>query len=548
MPGTSSQGQADSTRGLLVTGGVHGREWITPAAVLYTAARVIEAYGRPENKSLTEALDHATLHCIPVVNPDGYAFTWRTRQPLSYHRFRLGSHTGTKNPRPAPMTRLWRGNRRRLIHGSVGVDLNRNWGTSTVNWGQGVIKPRSMNFQGSSGFSEPELKAIRFYVNRRTDINGFLDVHCCSQNIIAPFSLHPYNRSVADRYSLLGKAYAAAMASANGRNYVYTRRPEKRNKLSSGISTGWGLNEMGWEDSFTVELGGRFIMPAKTIVFRARELLEVVRIALTRSSTTTDAILPRVIAPFTSSPSVVKWQLFLRQQGCFPTRYKIHPIFGGIVIKSTKTWQKRNRLQQTGFVDLDTLELARSKGFNLEVPTVSKPANREAMPTEYDFLQHFLTKTNDGEVADEFVLDDASYLEYDEEENKTVDSDEFTEQEADPAEEKEIEQFLQQDSAVLNKLDEEIEDVDDNNTASLFYRLKKVTRIRRYYPIPPQSVRQIYGNFLVACVSISAFLVWISLRKRTVKQFRRKQHVRLAQILAASVLLLQLIAWAKVLQ
>lgn len=544
----ASKSKLESTRGVLITGAVHGREWITPASVLYTAARIIDAYGKPQNKSLSEALDHATLHFIPVVNPDGYAYTWKTRQPLTYHRFRLGSHTGTKTPRPAPLTRLWRGNRRRLMHGSVGVDLNRNWGTGDVNWGQGVIKSKSINFQGSSGFSEPELKAIRFYANRRLDINGFLDVHCCSQNIIAPFSLHPYNKSDADRFALLGKAYAAAMSSANGRNYVYTRRPEKRSKLSSGISSGWGLNEMGWEDSFTVELGGRFIMPAKSIVSKGKELLEVVKIALARSATTTKPVLPKVLAPFTSSSSVVQWQLFLRKEGFFSPRYKIHKIFGGIVIKSTKAWQKKNGLAQTGFVDTDSLQLANSKGFTLVVPRLSQNAQREAMPLESEFLERFLTRVEGDAGNDDFVLDDSAYFEYDEDENKSDTSADFVEPDPDAAEKEEIEQFLREDSAVLAQLDKDIDaQLDESSNSSMLYHFRSVTKLKRYYPIPPQTLRQVYGNFVMACISIAAFLAWLSSRRSTLKAFRRKQHATIAIGLTCALILLQLAAWSKVL-
>ena len=128
-------------RGLLVTSGVHGREWISPMAVLYAATRIIEAYGSPKHNSLTNLLDYATLHFVPIVNPDGFKYTWNAKgHHATMSRFRLGTHTGIKKPRPAPPSRLWRGNRHKFPNGEIGVDLNRNWGSEGISWGLGVSK------------------------------------------------------------------------------------------------------------------------------------------------------------------------------------------------------------------------------------------------------------------------------------------------------------------------------------------------------------------------------------------------------------------------
>ena len=380
-------------RGVLLIAGVHGREWVTTSAVLYAASRVLEAYGNPLNKSITEALDHAALHIIAVVNPDGYAYTWRTKHKITHQRYRIGSHTGTKLPRPAPLSRLWRGNRRKLGNGYIGVDLNRNWGNPTSNWGTGVSKTKSVNYQGSSGFSEPELRAVRFYANKRHDINFFVDVHCCSQNVKAPFALNPYNRSVSANIATTGSALAEAMRSAQGRRgYWYAQRPLKRKKYSSGISTGWGYTEMGWEDSFTIELGakgGKFIMPAKWILIQAEEMLSAVKVALVKSSTTQKTKPVNVITPFTRGENSKKWQQFLQQRKYFPSHLRFSSVFGPVTIKATKAWQRANEIEETGFLDFKSLALAIQQGFDVSIENNTKAARPHFLGEDYTFLSKF---------------------------------------------------------------------------------------------------------------------------------------------------------------
>lgn len=54
---------------LFIEGGMHAREWISPAFTLYIINQLLE------NPAYTEKLDWIVL---PVVNPDGYEYTWTT--------------------------------------------------------------------------------------------------------------------------------------------------------------------------------------------------------------------------------------------------------------------------------------------------------------------------------------------------------------------------------------------------------------------------------------------------------------------------------------
>ena len=79
----------------------HAREWISPMTVMYIAERLASTY--ETDPRVRAILDRAEFIFVPVVNTDGYVYTWTTE-------------------------RFWRKNRRNNGGGSYGVDLNRNWG------------------------------------------------------------------------------------------------------------------------------------------------------------------------------------------------------------------------------------------------------------------------------------------------------------------------------------------------------------------------------------------------------------------------------------
>ena len=55
--------------GIWIDGGIHAREWISPASVEYLVHQLVEKCDLPENNNLVENFD---LYILPIMNPDGY--------------------------------------------------------------------------------------------------------------------------------------------------------------------------------------------------------------------------------------------------------------------------------------------------------------------------------------------------------------------------------------------------------------------------------------------------------------------------------------------
>jgi murein tripeptide amidase MpaA len=170
-------GPADAPAGhtVVVTGGMHAREWVPPDALVNLAADLLEAHARgtglryggqrfsaEDIRGVVEGL-HIVL--FPCVNPDGR------------------HHSQTAEP-------MWRKNRRRvrpdLPSRCVGVDLNRNFDAlwdfrrhfapdSEVSASDDPCHPQV--YVGPAAASEPETQNVVWLLDRSPGTRWFIDVH-----------------------------------------------------------------------------------------------------------------------------------------------------------------------------------------------------------------------------------------------------------------------------------------------------------------------------------------------------------------------------------
>jgi len=139
---------------------IHAREWIAGATVQWIADRLAQAN---DAETLAVLRDYE-IHVVPMMNPDGYAFTWPT----------------------SGNSRMWRKNRRPNGNNIFGVDNNRNFDD---NWGRGgsSTNPSSDTYMGPSVASEPETQAVQRYVCSLPRVIAAVDYHSYSQLILRPY-------------------------------------------------------------------------------------------------------------------------------------------------------------------------------------------------------------------------------------------------------------------------------------------------------------------------------------------------------------------------
>ncbi|KAI0865588.1 hypothetical protein F4860DRAFT_459691 [Xylaria cubensis] len=150
---------------LLVTGGLHAREWISTSSVNYAAWSFIQSVDRdPIVKNILERFD---LVFIPVLNPDGYEYTWE-------------------------VDRLWRKSRQRTkMSYCPGFDLDHSF---PFQWNsvEHQDEPCSESYGGDEPFQAVEAARLADWARNETENGskfvGYLDLHSYSQQILVPYS------------------------------------------------------------------------------------------------------------------------------------------------------------------------------------------------------------------------------------------------------------------------------------------------------------------------------------------------------------------------
>uniref|UniRef100_A0A915EMU1 Peptidase M14 carboxypeptidase A domain-containing protein n=1 Tax=Ditylenchus dipsaci TaxID=166011 RepID=A0A915EMU1_9BILA len=122
------------------------------------------------------------IYILPVLNPDGYEFTWRherlwrkTRSgPRKGKRFVLLEELDHSNHLVQHQTEI-------EAH-CYGADANRNFDFDFNGIGSSEL-PCSDTFSGPFAFSEPESKAVADFLEaNKESIQVFVDVHSYSEN------------------------------------------------------------------------------------------------------------------------------------------------------------------------------------------------------------------------------------------------------------------------------------------------------------------------------------------------------------------------------
>jgi hypothetical protein len=263
---------------VLFNGTQHAREWISPPTTMYIADTLADGYGI--DPTITALLDKVEVIVIPVVNPDGYEYTY------------------------APSgDRYWRKNRRNNGGSCAGVDLNRNWG-SDWNGGQSTSNdPCSEVYVGPASMSEPEVQALANYCLEHGDIKAQIDFHSYSQLILEPRGYTSVPPPDWDELHTLGGLMSDAIASVYGKYYV-NDNPCNILYCASGTLIDWPYDTYG-SKAYCFELRpssggvGGFDPPPSEILPCAQENFEAVLVLIQ------DVAIPMSISLPNGNPDIV---------------------------------------------------------------------------------------------------------------------------------------------------------------------------------------------------------------------------------------------------
>lgn len=251
---------------ILVTGGLHGREWISTSTVTYLLWSIITAYGK--EPMVTKLLKHFDIIFIPVLNPDGYEYTWKT-------------------------DRLWRKSRQETkVSYCRGFDLDQAFGFA---WDQtkSQVDPCSESYGGDEPFQAVEATRLADWGRNHTENGvkffGFLDLHSYSQQILFPYTFtcdeDPPNR---ENLEELGVGLAKAIRLSSGNFYTVSSACEgtvavkdAESEATGGSAIDWFYHELHSRYSYQVKLRDTgsygFLLPKSQIIPTGEEMLNTLK-------------------------------------------------------------------------------------------------------------------------------------------------------------------------------------------------------------------------------------------------------------------------------
>ncbi|KAF9110564.1 hypothetical protein BGX27_006167 [Mortierella sp. AM989] len=236
----------------------HAREWAGGSTVQYLTHHFATNYDK--DSQITHLLRETEFIIVPIMNIDGYNYTW------------------TKN-------RLWRKNRRNNGYGTYGVDLNRNWDDHFAEGGSSNF-PWSETYHGPSAASEPEVQAMQNFFGAQKRIVGAIDFHSYSQLVLRPEGWTTAPSPHEKEHKYVGDRIVSLIQNVHGKKYI--SEPSVALYKTTGAGSDWFYGEKATKAnngqrvySYTIELrpsdtnpGGRsgFILPPEEIIPLGEEI------------------------------------------------------------------------------------------------------------------------------------------------------------------------------------------------------------------------------------------------------------------------------------
>ncbi|KAK7082274.1 hypothetical protein SK128_016692 [Halocaridina rubra] len=238
--------------GIFIDGGIHAREWISPATVTYIINEFVQ-----NSDTYADILAGVNFYIMPSINPDGYAYTWSN-------------------------DRLWRKTRSETgTPGCRGADPNRNWGFHWMEAGASS-NPCSDIFAGSVEFSEVEMQNVRDQILKYQDtLVAYLTFHSYSQLWMYPWGYTTDLPSDWQELDSLAQDAVSALTGVHGTSYDIG---SSTNILyaAAGGSDDWAKGVGNVKYSYTIELRDTgfwgFQLPPEQIIPTGEETFEALKV------------------------------------------------------------------------------------------------------------------------------------------------------------------------------------------------------------------------------------------------------------------------------
>ncbi len=228
-------GNPNAKKQVLVSAGIHGREYLTPLLVMKQIEFYLTYYdvGSFDGIPYAELFEECCFYIVPMSNPDGIMLSQEGLSALRDAALRdavRAVYTRDYAKRYTTQTdideylKFWKANAR-------GVDLNRNFDALWSAY-SGESEPSYRNYKGASPASEPETRALVELTERLANLQAVLCMH--SQGEVLYWDC-------GQSEPLHGETLAFTQAVAGGSGYQVIREPNNDASYSDWCALERGL-------------------------------------------------------------------------------------------------------------------------------------------------------------------------------------------------------------------------------------------------------------------------------------------------------------------
>ncbi len=217
-------------KGIIMTGGVHGRESINPVVLMAMIEYYAYAYSDPieqasiKNKTgvdIKEFFEEYSLYIVPLLNPDGYMIALRGYNIIHNEECRMKAKSLN-----IPYCE-WKGN-------ALGIDINRNFPSKNF----------KEKFEGDMPASELETKAL-IHLFHEVDSEIYIDFHSRGNEIFY------HRKQMSKEYNENSLCIARKIARVTG--YSLVRPEDEIESNDSGGNTVHYYSETFKKPAITIE-------------------------------------------------------------------------------------------------------------------------------------------------------------------------------------------------------------------------------------------------------------------------------------------------------
>jgi len=254
---TGRGGITTTKKAVFWEGCIHAREWISCMTMMFAMNQLLELYAAG-NADVVRWMDGLVIYITPVVNVDGFLWTWSNNRNWRKTR---STYPGTT---------------------CIGTDPNRNWDTS--GWGTvgGSTDPCSDTYFGPSRFSERCVQAVSNFLMTNQNWVQFVDWHTYGNMFFSPYGFQcslPPQQDYNYQYAI-DRETALAIAAVYRTTWTYGTICNTIYAVGGG-STDWAYLQNKLRQSFGAELlGNTFSPPASSIILAGQETWAGMKILL----------------------------------------------------------------------------------------------------------------------------------------------------------------------------------------------------------------------------------------------------------------------------